>query len=423
MEFEACNHYADNIVIRNCYIHDCPTKSITSSTQTIGSLLIDNCVIEDGAFIPCSHTVNNHAQIRNCRIDARLTSRLYGEYYNCEITHEITSRGYTNIWYVNGSKSVFTDCIFYSNINTSGSSGTNSMTIDNRDPDNPVVFNRCSFENIRRKYGPEEYCGFGNVAHEKYGGFTFLNCKLKNCGSTQNKMKMIFKRCEIDWFFGNQSTEMTEPWIFEYCFIKNLVCGPRLDNHHCSLLMRYCEYIDDATTYSADYQRQGLLESKIEAYHCRFNIYNKMLNYMGKFLRGRFFNSSIRLLSQYNTPHMAQSKLYDCVVDSPLMIQTGQFTGTQVGSIFVDTSSGYATSGNASAAPSLSEEEFGISYTATDLGNTLIRWSGTLWADADGRRRIGTTSQRPSLSSSDSGFMYYDTTIAGVVTWDGSGWV
>lgn len=59
--------------------------------------------------------------------------------------------------------------------------------------------------------------------------------------------------------------------------------------------------------------------------------------------------------------------------------------------------------------------------------NKPVWWDGTQWITADGvaasQLRKGITSQRPSLTTSDSGFQFFDTTLKKPIWWDGTAWV
>ena len=68
--------------------------------------------------------------------------------------------------------------------------------------------------------------------------------------------------------------------------------------------------------------------------------------------------------------------------------------------------------------------EIGDTYYNTD---TLLEetYNGTKWINPDGYvvgARKGTTSTRPSLSSSDSGYEYYDTELKKKIVWNGEKW-
>lgn len=49
--------------------------------------------------------------------------------------------------------------------------------------------------------------------------------------------------------------------------------------------------------------------------------------------------------------------------------------------------------------------------------------NGAVHAIFDYRRKSGTTAQRPALSSSDAGWVYYDTSLSKAIIWNGSAWV
>lgn len=53
-------------------------------------------------------------------------------------------------------------------------------------------------------------------------------------------------------------------------------------------------------------------------------------------------------------------------------------------------------------------------------------WNGSKWVDAKGfaiARTVGTTAQRPTLTASDNGYPYFDTTLKKPIWWNGSAWV
>lgn len=67
----------------------------------------------------------------------------------------------------------------------------------------------------------------------------------------------------------------------------------------------------------------------------------------------------------------------------------------------------------------------GFQYFDTTL-NQPIYWTGTKWITADGTvayNAIGTTAQRPTLTTTDKNFNYYDTDLGCTIIWDGSQWV
>lgn len=69
--------------------------------------------------------------------------------------------------------------------------------------------------------------------------------------------------------------------------------------------------------------------------------------------------------------------------------------------------------------------EIGDTYYNTDTLTEEV-YDGTKWINPDGYvvgARRGTTSARPSLSSSDSGYEYYDTELKKKILWNGNIWV
>ena len=54
-------------------------------------------------------------------------------------------------------------------------------------------------------------------------------------------------------------------------------------------------------------------------------------------------------------------------------------------------------------------------------------WNGIEWINNNGYNSEyltkGTTTQRPTLSSADEGFEYYDSTLKKKVLWNGTAWV
>ena len=55
--------------------------------------------------------------------------------------------------------------------------------------------------------------------------------------------------------------------------------------------------------------------------------------------------------------------------------------------------------------------------------NVYKNLNGNLYAMIDERAKSGTTAQRPTLSASDGGFVYYDTTLGKAIIWSGTAWV
>ena len=62
-----------------------------------------------------------------------------------------------------------------------------------------------------------------------------------------------------------------------------------------------------------------------------------------------------------------------------------------------------------------------------DFSGSIPTWyNGSKWIDANGytaKSKKGTTDTRPTLTSSDSGFQYYDTTLGKYICWNGTAWV
>lgn len=54
-------------------------------------------------------------------------------------------------------------------------------------------------------------------------------------------------------------------------------------------------------------------------------------------------------------------------------------------------------------------------------------WNGSKWVDANGisyqSKKRGTTAQRPTPTSSDAGFQYYDTDLGKYICWNGTAWI
>lgn len=73
-----------------------------------------------------------------------------------------------------------------------------------------------------------------------------------------------------------------------------------------------------------------------------------------------------------------------------------------------------------------STDMFNIGFVAQKDGKIII-WNGTTWVNSDGYSnnylRKGTTTNRPSLTSKDEGFEYYDTTLKKKILWNGTVWV
>lgn len=77
--------------------------------------------------------------------------------------------------------------------------------------------------------------------------------------------------------------------------------------------------------------------------------------------------------------------------------------------------------------PSISGVNIANNYKGLIVNSVgvLSHYDGTKNVDAFGYPAVlrkGTTAQRPTLTSDDAGFQYYDTTIGETITWDGSAW-
>lgn len=76
----------------------------------------------------------------------------------------------------------------------------------------------------------------------------------------------------------------------------------------------------------------------------------------------------------------------------------------------------------------LSVQAYYYSVTVDD-GTSYITHSGSLivqqsvYDGASVTRTYGTTAQRPTLTTADIGYMYFDTTINSAIWWSGSAWV
>ena len=80
--------------------------------------------------------------------------------------------------------------------------------------------------------------------------------------------------------------------------------------------------------------------------------------------------------------------------------------------------------GPTDARPSLTSQNEGFEYYDTTL-NKKILWNGTTWVNLDGSsldiKKSGTTAERPS--NVEIGFIYKDTTLNKLILWEGSKWV
>lgn len=68
----------------------------------------------------------------------------------------------------------------------------------------------------------------------------------------------------------------------------------------------------------------------------------------------------------------------------------------------------------------------GHSYYLTGKTKRPTWYDGTKWLDANGYSPVankGATSARPTLTSDDAGFTYWDTTLGKMIAWNGSAWV
>lgn len=76
--------------------------------------------------------------------------------------------------------------------------------------------------------------------------------------------------------------------------------------------------------------------------------------------------------------------------------------------------------------PTLSQWQKGDMYYITDY-NIPYFWNGEAWRDSNGYpglKRIGTTSEKPNITSGTyPGFQYYDTTLNKYIMWNGTAWV
>ena len=80
--------------------------------------------------------------------------------------------------------------------------------------------------------------------------------------------------------------------------------------------------------------------------------------------------------------------------------------------------------GTSSQRPTLTSNDAGYVYFDTSLGYP-IWFNGTSWVEHDGEaagiKRNGTTSNRPTPTNV--GFAYFDTSIGKMIVWNGSAWV
>lgn len=80
--------------------------------------------------------------------------------------------------------------------------------------------------------------------------------------------------------------------------------------------------------------------------------------------------------------------------------------------------------GSSSKRPTLTSINAGFVYYDTTLKKKIL-WNGTTWVNLDGTsldfKKSGTTAERPA--SADIGFIYKDTTLNKLIIWDGSKWV
>ena len=70
--------------------------------------------------------------------------------------------------------------------------------------------------------------------------------------------------------------------------------------------------------------------------------------------------------------------------------------------------------------------ESGIVYTATRVvenGTEKALWLDELGRQKNEQYNASTTSNRPSLTSNDAGFQYFDTDLGKPIYWTGSKWV
>lgn len=82
--------------------------------------------------------------------------------------------------------------------------------------------------------------------------------------------------------------------------------------------------------------------------------------------------------------------------------------------------------GSTTYRPTLDTTDTGFQYFDTTLNKT-IWWNGTIWVDSMGLPadliRGNSTTQRPSLGENDYGYMYYDTILKKYITWNGNSWI
>lgn len=80
--------------------------------------------------------------------------------------------------------------------------------------------------------------------------------------------------------------------------------------------------------------------------------------------------------------------------------------------------------GASGSRPTLTSDDKGFTYYDTNI-NKKILWNGTAWVNLDGSsldlKKSGTTEQRPSKV--DIGFIYKDTILNKLIIWEGSKWV
>lgn len=79
-----------------------------------------------------------------------------------------------------------------------------------------------------------------------------------------------------------------------------------------------------------------------------------------------------------------------------------------------------------SGIPEINSRMKGHSIFNATTGKPCWLKDGATWVDADGLDtrllRVGATSQRPSLTSTNIGFQYYDTTLKKYICWNGTAW-
>lgn len=70
--------------------------------------------------------------------------------------------------------------------------------------------------------------------------------------------------------------------------------------------------------------------------------------------------------------------------------------------------------------------EYGLMFYDANRERPFFLSQDGSWKNADGRKMgnlKGTSTQRPTLSTSDTGYQFFDTTLGKPIWWSGSAWV